>query len=313
MLGMHGTEYANQAVMDADFILGIGNRFDDRTIGNPKFFGEKARSKNGIVHVDISPSSIQIAQKTIHPDLSLQCDAGELLSFIVSGCKPKKRMHWRNKIRTLKRTLPLDSSDSHLRMLDIIHEINRVMYKMTDYYICTGVGNHQMKIAQHFLWKYPNRLLTSGSLGSMGSCLGFGIGASSFNDRVPIICVDGDGSIMMSIQELATIAQYQLPIKIIIMNNSDLNMISTWQKIFYDGNFVANKLLNPDFVKLGKSFGIPTFQCRKKSYLKKSIHRLFQTSGPCILDVHVISEDCLPFVAPGSALNQNMKSAFLKN
>ena len=302
MIGMHGTPYGNKIIQEADLILGIGNRFDDRTIGNPSTYGLNAKKKYGIIHIDICKKNIEIAKKVIEPTISLHCDSK---TFMTELCKEK---FMRKKIETLlwvrnkKKKYPLPSNiENKLRMMDIIYELGSLL-KNTDCILTTGVGNHQMVAAQYFKWNYPQQLLTSGSLGTMGTGLPFAIGAQIKYPNRHVICIDGDGSFMMSCQELATISEKKLPIKILIFDNEKLQMVHTWQDLFYNKNFISTDMKNPCFKTLGKSFGIQTFTCSKKNKIKDTLQKVLFHNGPVLAHFKVESEHCLPFVKPGDSL-----------
>ena len=307
MLGMHGTAYANKAVQKADLIIGLGNRFDDRTIGDPPFFGVNAKQKNGIIHVNIDNQDIDVANNVIQPNISINMDTLEFCNRIKNNLIITERDEWMNDIKELKQKYPLSFTKDqyHLKTQEVLMELNHHI-KNLDYYITTGVGNHQMMTAQFIHWNRPNRLITSGSLGTMGTGLPFAIGTKLANPDSMIFCIDGDGSFMMSLQELATIFENNLDIKILIMNDNRLQMVHTWQELFYDKNIIGTQLMNPDFVKLGKSFRIQTLYCSSKTDLKETIHKILNSKGPLLCEFKVVPDICLPFVAPGKKLEDPM-------
>lgn len=195
-----------------------------------------------------------------------------------------------------------------LKMEHVIRELG-VQLSDTDCIVTTGVGNHQMITAQHFQWNYPQKLLTSGSLGTMGTGLPFAIGAQFAHPNKTVICIDGDGSFLMSLQELATIKQYNLPIKIIILDNKRLQMVHTLQNLFYQNNYISTELSNPSFRQLGKAFGIKTFSCRSKFSVKTSMKKILKHDGPVLAHFQVVPEHCLPFVIPGTSLENVITSS----
>ena len=272
------------------------------TIGNPNTYGLNAKKKYGIIHIDICKKNIEIAKKVIDPTISLHCDSK---TFMKKLCKEK---FMRKKIETLlwvrnkkkEYSLPFHN-ENKLRMMDIIFELGELL-KNTDCILTTGVGNHQMVTAQYFQCSYPQQLLTSGSLGTMGTGLPFAIGAQIKYPNRQVICIDGDGSFMMSCQELATIYEKNLPIKILIFDNEKLQMVHTWQELFYNKNFISTEMKNPCFKTLGKSFGIQTFTCSKKNKMKETLQKVLFHNGPVLAHFKVESEPCLPFVKPGDSL-----------
>ena len=300
MVGMHGTPYANKLIQEADLIVGIGNRFDDRTIGNPETFGLNAKKKYGILHIDISKKNCEIAKKMINTTISMECDSETFMDYLFSTSFIKKdTLPWVNK---MKKNFPLRKNlENKLVMSDIITELGNFL-KHTDCIVTTGVGNHQMVTAQYFKWNYPQQLVTSGSLGTMGTGLPFAIGAQLTNRNRQVFCIDGDGSFMMSCQELATIQEKKLPIKILIFDNEKLQMVHTWQELFYHKNFISTENKNPCFKTLGKSFGIQTFTCSKKNKIKETLQKVLFHNGPVLAHFKVESEHCLPFVKPGDSL-----------
>ena len=229
MIGMYNT-YGNKLIQEADLIVGIGYRFDDRTIGNPSTYGLNAKKKYGIIHIDFSKKNIEIAKKVIQPCISLHCDSK---TFMTKLCKEKfmrKKINTLLWVRNKKKEYPILLIPKILKMSDIVQELGSLL-KNTECIITTGVGNHQMVVAQHFKWNYPQQLITSGSLGTMGTGLPFAIGAQLTNRSRQVICIDGDGSFLMSCQELATIQDYNLPIKILIFDNEKLQMVHTNQEL----------------------------------------------------------------------------------
>jgi acetolactate synthase-1/2/3 large subunit len=303
MVGMHGTPYANKMIQEADFIIGIGYRFDDRTIGNPLTYGQNAKKRFGIVHVDICKDNISLVQKIINPSISLKMDCKYFMREMHKHLIMEKKdtTDW---IKNKKKEYPLYQSDSskNLKMRDIVHELGIGM-KGKDCIVTTGVGNHQMVAAQHFQWNYPQKLLTSGSLGTMGVGLPFAIGAYFACPKKNIICIDGDGSFLMSANELGTISEYNIPIKIILLDNERLQMVHTWQNLFYNKNYISTELKNPKFNLLGKAYGIKTFSCSSKHTMKETLEKITQYEGPVLGHFKVESEHCLPFVKPGCSLD----------
>jgi len=305
MLGMHGSYTANNAIQQADLIIGLGYRFDDRTIGNINLYGINAKNNFGIVHIDISPEKIDEVKKVINPTYSLLMDCNDFINKMmeisdITNLKINNR-EWITHLNILKNKYPFKNEKS-MSIPYIINKLNNKLEKKDNYIICAGVGVHQMNIAQHFKWKYPNTFLTSGSQGSMGSCLGFAIGAQLAHPDKLIICIDGDGSFMMSCNDLITIVENKLPIKIFIMDNENLGMVSNWQDDFYNGNRAFSTLQNPNFVQLANSMGIASVKCDDINNIDSCLNEI-NNDYPLLIHFKVKQEKCLPFVAPGKALD----------
>lgn len=303
MVGMHGTPYANKIIQESDFIVGIGYRFDDRTIGNPETYGQNAKKHFGIIHVDTSQENIEIVKKTICPTISLCMSSVHFMKHFEGHffMSKKNTLSW---ITGMKDKYPLLSSSlsGPLKMRHIITELGKQM-KNKNCVVSTGVGNHQMVTAQYFQWNYPQQILTSGSLGTMGVGLPFAIGSFFANPNQTILCIDGDGSFLMSCNELGTIAQYKIPIKIFLLDNQCLQMVHTWQNLFYNKNYISTELKNPDFSSLGKSFGIKSFSCSSIENVEETIKKILEYNGPVLGHFKVEPEHCLPFVKPGNSLD----------
>jgi acetolactate synthase-1/2/3 large subunit len=272
-LGMYGSVAANKMIQDADLILGIGNRFDDRTVDNPSTFG--CHAKLGICHIDIDTHNLEIAAQTIPIRYSVCQDSNAFLTKLAPLLHFHERKEWLEMAKKLKKVAQKNTPSSRLHSKDVIRRLSRKINHM-NFIITTGVGNQQMTTAQHMIWKTPGRLLSSRT---MGVGLPFAIGAQIANPDAMVFCIDGDGSFQMSFQELATIIQYQLPIKILLMNDQILQ-----------AHHVGTNLQNPDFVALANSFGIPSFRCSSKRDLSKSIQKIIETPGPVFCEFKIKGE-----------------------
>ena len=309
MVGMHGNYAANMAVQQSDFILGIGYRFDDRTTGHLDYYGINARNHYGIAHVDISPEKILEVKKQINPKYSLNMSIKKFINKLTHSLQYKldnnknNYVKWLNVINRWKNihnfTSTPDMTITHISE-KLSNELNK---KDIDFLITTGVGVHQMQVAQYFTWKKPYSLVTSGSQGTMGVGLPFAIGAKLANPNKLVICIDGDGSFMMSCQELQTINEHNINLKIIIMDNESLQMVQNWQDEFYNSRFSGSKIKNPDFVKLANSMGIDAIKCSSLDTLDDTIDQIINFNGPLLVHFTVKQTKCLPFVAPGKALD----------
>ncbi len=306
MLGMHGTYAANMAVTESDCLIAIGARFDDRVTGKVDEFSPKAK----IIHIDIDPTSIS---KNVRVDLPVVGDCKFVLTDMLDGLKEKVQdVHeltsgigpWLEQINQWKREQPLryEQSDS-LKPQFVIEKINELAPE--DTIISTEVGQNQMWTAQFFKFNKPRHFLTSGGLGTMGYGFPAALGAqAAFPDRT-VIDIAGDGSIQMNIQELATAVQYQLNVKVMIINNGFLGMVRQWQSLFYRGRYSHTSMaFSPDFVKLAEAYGAYGIRVDKPSEVEGAIRKALSIKGPVFVDFHVEpEEDVYPMVPAGAPIN----------
>ena len=299
-LGMHGTVYANNAANECDLLITLGARFDDRVTGPTESFARGAK----IIHVDIDPSEFN---KNKYADIPVLANVKDVL--IELNKEPIKQLYteWFKKIKKWKKEFPLDyNRDTD----DILPQaVVEELYKQTngEAVIVPGVGQHQMWAAQFYQYSFPRQLLTSGGLGTMGFGLPSAMGAKVAVPEKTVINIDGDGSAQMNIQELGTIHNENIGVKIVILNNQHLGMVAQWEDRFYGstrGNTVLkNKRMErpyPDFVKIAEGYGIPGKEVYDKSELADAIKEMLETDGPYLLDVHVeYQEHVLPMIPPG--------------
>jgi acetolactate synthase-1/2/3 large subunit len=302
MLGMHGTYAANTGISNADFIVAVGSRFDDRVTGKVDEFGRKAK----FAHIDIDPSSIG---KNVKIDIPVVGDVKSVLNSMLEilSLKSKeiestqyKRMKWLEELNMYKYEHPLS-----YKMTDVIKPqfVVEKIYELTDgeAIIATEVGQNQMWAAQFYKFKNPRSLLTSGGLGTMGYGFPAAIGAQVAFPNRTVFDIAGDGSIQMNIQELATAVQYNLPVKIAIINNNFLGMIRQWQELFYEKRYSFSKLnINPDFVKLAESYGAVGLRANKPEQVEDVLKTALSIKKPVVMDFVVAQEEGVyPMVAPG--------------
>lgn len=300
-LGMHGSPTANYAVQYSDCILAIGSRFDDRTIGNVKEYAPDAK----IIHVNCEKSEIN---KVIKSDYCRHETSYDFLTKILISDKLlfKPREAWFKRINQWKTDYPFAYaySTNKLQTSDVISTFNKYI-DHNNTYITTGVGNHQMLAAQLIDYKYPGRYITSGSLGVMGTGLPYAIGVQIANPRSIVINIDGDGSFNHTSSDLQTIVRYKLPVKIAIMDDGQQSMVRIWEKLFFNERYTATaNPNNPDYVKLGESFGIMGIYCDNKEDLNNSVRDFLCYKGPVIGHFKVESGMCFPLVPPGKRLDQ---------
>ena len=306
MLGMHGTYRANMAVMESDLLIAIGSRFDDRVTGKIEAFAPQAK----IIHFDIDPTSIS---KNVRVDLPIVGDCKRILSKMLTLLEEED-------IDSFKEGL--DKWHHQIEKLKVLHNMNyeqkdiikpqyvvEKIYELTngDAIISTEVGQNQMWTAQYYSFLKPRTLLTSGGLGTMGYGFPAAIGAQVAFPNKLVIDIAGDGSFQMNSQELATAVQYQLPIKVAILNNRYLGMIRQWQEFFYGKRYASSSLegVSPDFVKLAEAYGAVGLRATKPEEVVPTLKKAFSISKPVIIDFLVDPEENVyPMVPAGEALNQ---------
>lgn len=306
MLGMHGTYYANMAVYHSDLLIAVGARFDDRVTGKINEFAPEAK----IIHIDIDPASIS---KTITVDVPIVGDVKNVLRKLIKELeeKPvewiKAREQWLKQINEWKEKHPLNyrKSDKIIKPQAIIEEI----YNITngEAIISAGVGQHQMWAAMFYKYKYPRQFLNSGGLGTMGFGFPAAVGAKIGRPDKTVFAVEGDGSFIMNVQDLATAVQYRVPVKIAIINNGFLGMVRQWQQFFYDSRYASVCLsVQPDFVKLAESFGAVGLRATKPSEVREVLLKAMEINDrPVLIDFVVDREEnVLPMVPAGKSYRE---------
>nr|WCH56199.1 acetohydroxyacid synthetase large subunit [Calliblepharis sp.] len=306
MLGMHGTAYANFAVSECDLLIALGARFDDRVTGKLDEFACNAQ----VIHIDIDPAEVgknRIPQVAVVGDIKYVIN--EILLYINTNnnihCINDQTRSWRERILSWKDQYPLliPQKISSLSPQEILVSLSEIAF---DAYFTTDVGQHQMWAAQ-FLNVLPRHWMSSAGLGTMGYGLPAAIGVQIAHPSHKVVCISGDASFQMNLQELATISQYDLPIKIIIINNKWQGMVRQWQQAFYGERYSHSNMDkgSPDFVELSKSFGILGLQLKSRNGMDQVLEFFINYNGPCVLDCKVLEdENCYPMVAPGKSNSQ---------
>jgi len=307
MLGMHGTYTANMAVANADVLIAVGARFDDRVTGKLDEFAPKAK----IIHIDIDPSSIS---KNVVVDIPLVGDCRDALKQLNDLLAEKEtqdwgkiREPWLDIIRSWQTKYPLtyDKNDPNVIKPQMVVE---KLWELSngEAYITTEVGQNQMWAAQFFKFKKPRRLMTSGGLGCMGYGFPAAMGVQAAKPDALVIDIAGDGSIQMNIQELITVVEHNLPVKIAILNNSYLGMVRQWQQIFYEKRYSQTSLAAaPDFVKLAEAYGAVGLRATKPDEVEPVIREAFNTPRPVVMDFKIDPEECVkPMVPAGKATTE---------
>ena len=304
MAGMHGHPVANRALMAADVVVAIGSRFSDRTTGNRQRFAADAK----IIHIDLDPAEID---KTVESDVWLIGDAGRVLEAIMGAMRKKIADHseWNRTLADIRRKEPMPHSAYEGEIAP--WQALEALCEITDHkaIITTEVGQNQMWAAQHCKVEAPRRFLSSGGLGTMGFGFPAAIGAAYACPGQTVCCVAGDGSLMMNIQELDTCARYNIPVKIMLLNNACLGNVRQWQYLFYNCRY-SNTIYtrNPDFVALSESMGVPAFSVSSPGELRPAIEKMLAEPGPALLDVRIPQGAMvLPMVYPGDSID-NMVS-----
>ncbi|CDM93343.1 Acetolactate synthase [Limnospira indica PCC 8005] len=300
MLGMHGTAYANFAVSECDLLIAVGVRFDDRVAGTGDQFAHSAK----VIHIDIDPAEVGKNRTT---DVPIVGDVRQVLGDMLqrsyqlgTEIKPEQTQEWHSHLNQLRNQYPLTvpHPEDGISPQEVIVELS---HQCPDAFYTTDVGQHQMWAAQ-FVKNGPRRWMTSGGLGTMGYGLPAAVGVKVAHPDDTVICISGDGSFQMNMQELGTIAQYGIGVKVIILNNGWLGMVRQWQHMFYNDRYEATNLEDgtPEFARLADVYGIEAMTVRQREDLPKAIAKALSHKGPMILDVRVTrDEDCYPMVAPG--------------
>jgi len=304
MMGMHGEAWVNTAIQEADLLLALGMRFDDRVTGNLKTYATNAKK----IHVEIDPAEIN---KNVKVDVALVGDLGDVLAELLPEAEPRDRSPWLAHIRTLK-------GDSAVRDIQNLpdtgtlyaaHVINDLWRETKGRaVVVTDVGQHQMWEAQYYHHNEPRSLITSGGLGTMGFALPAAIGAKFARPDAEVWVVVGDGGFQMTLCELATIVQEKIDVKIAIINNGYLGMVRQWQEFFYEKRYAATPLVNPDFAKVADAYGIRSARVSERKGVIPIVQEARKHPGPMLIDFRVQQEDSVyPMVAAGADLHQMIR------
>jgi len=296
MLGMHGLAHVNLALDAADLVIAIGMRFDDRATSKVSTFAPHAR----VIHIDIDPAEIG---KNVKVDVPIVGDVKNVLRALNKVVDSKNHVEWVSQIQEWEREHPsmaIRDTDSLLPQY-IVRQISEIT--KGDAIIVTGVGQHQMWSAQYFQYNKPNTLVSAGGLGPMGFELPAAMGAKVGSPDDTVWCIAGDGGFQMTIQELGTIAQENLAVKIAILNNGFLGMVRQWQELFYERRYIATPLSGPDFVKVAEAYGIAAMRVTDKLMVTSAIEKAMAYRGPFLIDFQVEPEENVyPMVPPGASL-----------
>jgi acetolactate synthase I/II/III large subunit len=305
MMGMHGEAWVNRTIQDADLLIAVGMRFDDRVTGSLKTYATAARK----IHLDIDPAEIN---KNVKVDVALIGDVREVLRELLPQIEAADCGEWRDYIDRLKgdsavRDIQNLPDTGHLYAAHVINDLWRET-RGGQTVVVTDVGQHQMWEAQYYKHDEPYSLITSGGLGTMGFALPAAIGAKVARPDAEVWVVVGDGGFQMTMAELATIVQENLKVNVAIINNGYLGMVRQWQEFFYERNYAATPLLNPDFVKLGEAYGIRSLAVTERSGVIPAVQGARRHDGPVLIEFKVEQEDSVyPMVAAGAALHEMIR------
>ncbi len=302
MLGMHGNYGPNLLTNEADLIIAIGMRFDDRVTGNLKKYAKNAR----IIHIEIDEAEIN---KNVKVDLEINSDAKEALNHLIPLVNERSNELWIRQFRICDKvefekvirpeTMP---ASGKLRMGEIVHAVSELT--KGDAIIVTDVGQNQMSVARYYKFANPNSLVTSGGMGTMGFGLPASIGAKTGRPDKQVIAFLGDGGFQMTIQELGTILHFNIPVKIILLNNTFLGMVRQWQDMFFNKRYASTELINPDFPAIASAYNIPAKRISERSELKSCLEEMLAAEGPYLLEALIEKEgNVLPMIEPGSSVS----------
>ena len=300
MLGMHGTVPANYATDEADLVIAAGVRFDDRIAGNPNKFIENAK----VIHIDIDPAEID---KNKRADVPIVGDLKQVLSEINQAIEPQIHREWVEKVVEWKKEYPLGHrkvGEDKLLPQEVLQAIDDIL--KGDAIIVTDVGQHQMWAAQYFTYQNPDSIVTSGGAGTMGFGLPAAIGAQIGAPDKKVVLIVGDGGFQMTVQELMMIKQYNLPVKVVILNNSYLGMVRQWQELFKDRRYsFVNLEVNPDFIKLADAYGIKNAKLTNKEDLRTKLKDLILSDEGVLIECVVEKEEnVFPMIPAGKTVSQ---------
>ena len=306
MPGMHGPAHVNRAIGESDLIIGVGLRFDDRVTGKASEFAPHAR----FIHIDIDPSEMHKVKRAAVP---IVADAKEALAKLIEVVEQGDNSVWINEVRgweaeNSERSASIQRDQEHPDPISILEAIRSAT--KDEAIIVSDVGQHQMWTARHYTWTRPNSHITSGGLGTMGFALPAAMGVKMGMPDATVWAVAGDGGIQMNIQELATLKQEGITVKVAIMNNGYLGMVRQWQHFFHNGNYSETPITGPDYIKLADAYGLTGMRITKREDIEAAVQKAMDTEGTVIVEFIIESEaNVYPMVAPGSAITNMIEES----
>lgn len=300
-LGMHGNYGPNKNTNDCDLLIAVGMRFDDRVTGDVNRYAKQAK----VIHIELDKAEIN---KIIKADVGIHANAKEALPLLTDRIEKANHSSW---LQVFKDDMDKEydkiickncnNTEGEIKMAEVIFLLDEIT--KGDAIIVTDVGQHQMVTSRYFHYKYPRTNVTSGGLGTMGFALPASMGAALGATGKQVLAIIGDGGFQMTLQELGTIAQYKIPVKIIVLNNEFLGMVRQWQQMFFEGRYSFTEMSNPDFVKLNEAYGIKARKVVERNELRDAINEVLNHDGPCFLEVKVEKEDnVFPMIPTGAAV-----------
>lgn len=302
---MHGTRYANEAIDNADLLISAGARFDDRVTGDISKFAKRAK----VVHFDIDPAE---HSKVIHAHIPVVGNLKETLGALLQkldSVQIDAHDTWIQQVNGWKKQYPLryEASDSVIKPQYLVEQVSELTQGKA--IIASGVGQHQMWAAQYYCFQHPRQWVTSGGLGTMGFGLPSSLGAQIGQPDIRTVCITGDGSVQMNIQELATASFYNVPVIICVLDNGYLGMVRQWQEIFFDRRYSSTHLEhgNPDFVTVAKGFGVEAFKITRPDEVRPALEKALAISGPVLIHCMVEQEENVyPMIPSGKTVHDTI-------
>lgn len=300
-LGMHGNYGPNKNTNECDLLIGVGMRFDDRVTGDVNKYAKQAK----VIHIEIDKAEIN---KIIKAEVAIHANAKEALPLLTEKIQPADHADW---LKVFKNDMEKEheiiiskncnNAEGEIKMAEVIFLLDEIT--KGDAIIVTDVGQHQMVTSRYFHYKNPRTNVTSGGLGTMGFALPASMGAKLGKPQQQVIAIIGDGGFQMTLQELGTISQYNIPVKIVVLNNEFLGMVRQWQQMFFEGRYSFTEMSNPDFIKLNEAYGITARKVIDRKDLAEALHEMLQHDGPYFLEVKVEKEEnVFPMIPTGAAV-----------